>query len=247
MNIQVLGCSGGVGGQSGSTSILINNTVLLDAGSGLGDLSLRTMHGIEAVLLTHCHMDHICALPPFMANLFGYRDKPLPIYALHETIEVLKDCIFNWQIWPDFSVIPSEQSPIMKYAGIEPWQPLDINGLSITPFSVEHTVPTAGFSIQDEGEHFVFCADTKSSDVLIDQLNRLDPIDILMIECSFPDAYTELASSSGHLTPESLYATVQAIAQKPKDIWVTHLKPNYEAELRDVFANDSRFHGWRIL
>lgn len=247
MKIQVLGCSGGIGGQSGSTSILINDSILIDAGSGLGDLSLDAMRNIDAVLLSHSHMDHISALPPFLANLFGYTKKALPIYALHETIEVLKDCIFNWQVWPDFSVIPSEQDPIMVYQGLEPWRSLEFNGLKITPFSVEHTVPTAGFSVQDENEHFVFCADTKSSDVLIDQLNRLDPIDTLMIECSFPDQYAELAISSGHLTPQSLYETARSIAHMPKNIWITHLKPSYEQELRAFFASDPRFCGWRVL
>ncbi|WP_113908114.1 3',5'-cyclic-nucleotide phosphodiesterase [Aliidiomarina celeris] len=247
MNIDILGSSGGVGGQSGSTSLLISNRILVDAGSGLGALSLERMRGIEAVFITHSHMDHISALPPFLANLFGHRTTPLPIYALPETIEVLKSCIFNGQIWPDFTAIPSAADPIIEFRALTPWQTLRHNELSLTPFSVEHTVPTVGYSIQDQNQHFVFCADSKSSAEFIDQLNRLPAIHTLMIECSFPDRYQQLADMSGHLTPQTLYNTVQKLLQAPQQVWITHLKPAYEDELRALFSQDTRFNNWRVL
>lgn len=247
MKIKVLGCSGGIGGSSGSTCIRIDEHILLDAGSGLSALSLNEMRKIKHVVLSHSHIDHISALPTFLANLFDHATEPVTIHALAETIEVLKDCIFNWLVWPNFAVLPSADNPIMAYQELEPWQSFTIDGYVFTPFSVEHTVPTVGFSVQSSHKHFVFSADTKSSDFLIDQLNRLKPIDTLMIECAFPDRLADLAIISGHLTPATMSDTIAALVRPPKEVWITHLKPSYEAELRDVFANEPAYQHWHVL
>ncbi|CUS48470.1 MAG: Metal-dependent hydrolases of the beta-lactamase superfamily III [Idiomarinaceae bacterium HL-53] len=247
MNIQILGCSGGVGGSSGSTCIRLNEHILIDAGSGLGELPLAEMRKIKHVVLTHGHMDHICFLPAFISNLFGHLDGSLKVYALPKTIEVLRTHIFNWQVWPDFEKLPSDNNPIMEFVSIEPWNPFSIGDIQFTPFSVEHTVPTVGYSVQNQDTHFVFAADTKCNDVLLDQLNRLPPIDIFMAECAFPDHATEMAEISGHLTPATLKKTVAALAVQPQHIWVTHLKPAYEEELRYTFAQDPECQHWHVL
>jgi ribonuclease BN (tRNA processing enzyme) len=41
MRLRVLGCSGGIGGQHNrTTSFLVDQDILIDAGTGVGDLSL---------------------------------------------------------------------------------------------------------------------------------------------------------------------------------------------------------------
>src|SRR3569623_560346 len=59
MQLRVLGCSGGVGQGLRTTSLLLDNDVLIDAGSGVGDLSLDEMARIRHIFLTHSHLDHI--------------------------------------------------------------------------------------------------------------------------------------------------------------------------------------------
>lgn len=247
MKIKVLGCSGGIGGSSGSTCIRIDKHILLDAGSGLAALSLDEMRNIRHVILSHAHIDHICALPTFLANLFEHITAPVTVHALPETIKVLQDCIFNWKVWPDFTQLPSADKPIMAFKEIEPCISFTIDDYQFTPFSVEHTVPTVGTSVRSNNKHFVFSADTKSSAALIQQLNKFCPIDILMIECAFPDRYAELAAQSGHLTPTTMAETIAALTVPPKEIWITHLKPSYEAELRDVFATTPAYQNWHVL
>src|SRR5690554_2440624 len=247
MKIKVLGCSGGIGGSSGSTCIRIDKHILLDAGSGLAALSLDEMRNIRHVILSHAHIDHICALPTFLANLFEHMTAPVTVHALPETIKVLQDCIFNWKVWPDFTQLPSADKPILVFNEVEPNQSFMIDQYTFTPFSVEHTVPTVGMSVKGAHKHFVFSADTKSSTTFIEQLNKLAPIDILMIECAFPDPYAELALMSGHLTPTTMAETIAAITVQPKEVWVTHLKPSYEAELRHVFATTQAYQNWLVL
>ena len=54
MRLRVLGCSGGIGGRHlRTTSFLVDGDVLIDAGSGVGDLSLAELTHIDHVLVTH--------------------------------------------------------------------------------------------------------------------------------------------------------------------------------------------------
>jgi len=43
------------------------------------------------------------------------RDKPLTVYATAATLDIIGRHIFNWAIWPDFSVIPSREKAIMRF------------------------------------------------------------------------------------------------------------------------------------
>jgi|SRR5690554_2360199 len=247
MTIRVLGCSGGVGGLTGSTCIQVGEHILIDAGSGLNTLSLAQMRAIKHIVLTHAHMDHICSLPTFLANLFDYFSEPIIVHALPETIQVLKECIFNWQVWPDFTQLPSPENPILAFQEITPKQAFTIEGYQFLPFSAVHTVPTAALSITHNHHHFVFSSDTKYTAQFAAQLNSLGPIDTLMIECSFPDRYADLAEASGHLTPATVQQTLQALETQPKQVWISHLKPSYEEELRQLFATSSEYQHWHIL
>ena len=49
MRIRVLGCSGGIGAGSRTTALLVDNDVLIDAGTGIGDLSLQELDPIRHV------------------------------------------------------------------------------------------------------------------------------------------------------------------------------------------------------
>ena len=63
MRIEVLGCSGGIGDDRHSTSFLIDDDILLDAGSGAMRLTRAAMARIDHVFITHSHLDHILSLP----------------------------------------------------------------------------------------------------------------------------------------------------------------------------------------
>ncbi|MBL2595817.1 MBL fold metallo-hydrolase, partial [Klebsiella pneumoniae] len=63
MQIRVLGCSGAIAKDCRTTSFLVGNRILIDAGTVVGDLTLEEMGRIDHVLLTHSHLDHIAALP----------------------------------------------------------------------------------------------------------------------------------------------------------------------------------------
>jgi len=95
MRLRVLGCSGGIGGNLRTTSFLLDRDVLIDAGTGVSELSLSELTEIDHVFVTHSHLDHIACIP-FMVDSVGImRDQPLTVYASEETLDILKQAYFQ--------------------------------------------------------------------------------------------------------------------------------------------------------
>ena len=104
MKVRVLGCSGAIAQGCRTTSFLINHNILIDAGTGVGDLTLEEMRRIDHVFLTHSHLDHVAALPLMLDAVSSLRNHPVQVHALPATIAALQAHVFNNTIWPDFSV-----------------------------------------------------------------------------------------------------------------------------------------------
>ncbi len=115
MQVRVLGCSGAIAKDCRTTSFLVDSDLLVDAGTGVGDLTLDEMAAIDDVVLTHSHLDHVAALPLMLDTVASLRTKPLRVHALRATIEALRAHVFNNVIWPDFASIPSREAPFVTF------------------------------------------------------------------------------------------------------------------------------------
>jgi ribonuclease BN (tRNA processing enzyme) len=225
MKIRVLGCSGAIAKGCRTTSFLIDNDLLVDAGTGVGDLSLDEMLAVENVLLTHAHLDHVAALPLMLDAIAARRTHPVCIHALPGTIEALKTHIFNNVIWPDFSQLPTPQAPFLRFQTIEVGQILRLGGKQIEVLSAVHTVPAVGFAIAAEQAHWVFTGDTGPNPQLWTRLNAMN-VGMLVIETAFSSREEALAEMSRHLSPEVLARELDGIAHdKQYPIYITHTKP----------------------
>lgn len=229
MRLRVLGCSGGVGGNLRTTSLLLDHDVLIDAGTGVGELSLAEMCMIDHVFVTHSHLDHIACLPLLIDSVGFMRDKPLVIHATDETLAILRKHIFNWEIWPDFAEIPSLHQPILRYERIVLGTTTEIGGRKLTPLPVNHIVPAVGFQIENANASLVFSGDTTSCDALWEAVNRIGNLKYLIIETAFSNAEKDLAIISKHLCPSLLADELCKLKLNP-EIYITHLKPG-EIEL----------------
>ena len=231
--LRILGCSGGISSDLRTTSLLLNESILIDAGTGVGDLTLDELKKIDHVFLTHSHLDHICSIP-FIADAVGAsRDKPLKVYGIYETIHALQEHIFNDVIWPDFTKIPSAKNPFVSLSFIEIDKPIKLGNLTITPLQVDHSIAANAYAIESDTGALVFSGDTGVSDQFWSAINRTIPegkLKHLIIETSFLNAEENLASISGHLTPKLLIQELKKldlIACHPDfQIWVCHLKPD---------------------
>jgi cAMP phosphodiesterase len=146
MDIRVLGCSGAIAKGNRTTSFLIDGRVLVDAGTGVGDLTLDELVQIDHVLLSHSHLDHVVGIP-LMADAIMRRRlaapdfHPLIVHALPETLAALRQHVFNDVIWPDFTRLPKSEQAILALQTFRPGESLTLAGLRIEVLPARHTVP----------------------------------------------------------------------------------------------------------
>lgn len=230
MRLRVLGCSGGIGGRHlRTTSFLVDNDILLDAGSGVGDLSLAELTRIDHVFVTHSHLDHVTSIPFLVDTVGGMRAKPITVHATAPTIEILRNHLFNWSIWPDFTGIPSAEAPFMRYEEVELGRTVSVDGRAFTPIPAVHTVPAIGYHLDSGEGSLVFTGDTGPNDELWKVVNRISNLKVLIIETAFSNKERQLAEVSKHLCPSMLADELAKLERRP-EVWITHLKPG-EIEL----------------
>jgi len=245
MNLRVLGCQGGSAPARHLPGLLLDDTVLLEAGSVTSTLPLAEQLEIRHVLLSHAHLDHTGGLPYLADNRCGHRVSSgngslLTVASVEPVVEDLHEYLFNDRIWPDFSAIPSVRDPIVRLRTLEPGKPQPIGDrLTAIPVPVHHTVPTVGFVLHDEASTLVFSGDTGPTEQLWDVARDLGNVRAIIVETSYPDRLDALAEISGHLTPSQLAWELDKMP--PCDVWVYHIKPMFHDEtVEDLAKLDGR-------
>jgi ribonuclease BN (tRNA processing enzyme) len=238
MLVKVLGCSGGIGGKDlRTTSLLVDHDILIDAGTGVGDLSIDALARIDHLFLTHSHLDHICCLP-FMVDTVGEMrgGQALVVHTSQATQDSLRQHIFNWSIWPDFTAIPNREHPFLRFEVMEAGDTLELNGRRITALPALHTVPAVGYQLDSGRASLVFSGDTATNDEFWKTLNAIPQLRYLLIETAFSDAERKLAELSRHLCPTLLAAGLKQLRSRP-EMFITHLKPSQaEQTMREIHA-----------
>ena len=246
MKLTVLGCSAGIAREKRTTCLLLDDDVLIDAGTGAGDLTLDELLRVEHVFLTHSHLDHIALLPMIADARVGRREDPLQVHALPETLKTLRDCIFNYRVWPDYCALPSRENPYVRLNEIEVGRAVSIAGRSITPLRVRHAVPAVGYCIDSGRASFAFSGDTTLSSEFFSALNAVENLAYLMIETTFLNANAESAERSRHMTGELLAQGLALLRRRPS-VFITHLEPGREdATMQEVMVAAEEFAPQRM-
>jgi ribonuclease BN (tRNA processing enzyme) len=238
MKVRVLGCSGAIAKDCRTTSFLIDGDVLVDAGTGVGDLTLAEMKGIRHVLLTHSHLDHVAALPLMIDAIASQLAEPVQVHALAGTIAALKTHVFNNVIWPDFSRIPTVDAPFIQFNEIRVGQTLTIGGKQVEVLPAVHTVPAAGYAVNAGKGCWVFTGDTERNPAFWRRINQMN-VAALVIETAFSNREKDLARRSLHLSPNALAQELDCIDEgRSFPIYITHTKP---AETELIMSEIQKF------
>ncbi|MDX8376678.1 MAG: 3',5'-cyclic-nucleotide phosphodiesterase [Mariprofundales bacterium] len=238
MRFKVLGCYGGQLLGFHLSSFLVNGSVLLDAGAPTEALTLEEQHEIRHIFISHTHLDHIKDIAFLSDNrslkrLGGARqNRKLYVYSLPANIQDLRQYFLNNHIWPDFTVIPTAEDPIIVLREIQPEKPITVDGVTITPIMVNHPVPCTAFLIEQDGKQIIYSADTGHTDRMWEIANNLPDLRGVILDCSFPNAYERLAGISGHLTPQGVGKELKKFKHLGEiPVYLFHMKPETLSKL----------------
>jgi len=236
MKIKVLGAFGSEGLGQRPSAFLVNDRTLVDAGSVTGALTVDEQVEIEHALLSHSHLDHVVGLA-FLTDTLASARAPRAVTAMsvEPVIEALRSHAFNNVLWPDFSTIPSPESPVLRFRTLAEETEQRVGELWVTPVPVGHTVPTVGFIIHDGEVGFIYSGDTGPTARLWRSARGLRGLKALIIECAFPSRLEGLAAASGHLTPALMRRELDKITPD-LPIWVFHIKPQFYQETAEELA-----------
>ena len=235
MILNVLGCSGSIAAGCKTTAFLLDGDVLIDAGTGVGDLALDDLARIDHILISHSHLDHVLSIGLLADSVMRVRRAqgrgPICVHALPETLAALRTHIFNGVIWPDFTRLPSAEQPMLQLGSFEVGEVLTLNGKRIEVLSASHTVPAVGFAVECRGAEgsteprgwWVYTGDTGPNPLLWERLRKMR-VAHLIIETAFSDEERQLARISRHLCPAALGHELVQLAGSV-DVHITHIKP----------------------
>lgn len=238
--------------------------VLLDAGSlapgidrhlgGKGFQATKDFFlDLEALFLTHAHLDHLTGFVTFSPALFE-RPEPLRIHSHRATLEAFREHVLRSDLWIDL-----ERFGRVQLQPLDPPAEVVEDGMRFRLLPLEHPAPSCGFLIEaPSGAAFVHLGDTgptRAYQPMIRPLLREGRLRAISLECSFPDEQLELALLSGHLTPDlvlrqlvdlvteaefppgseipPVYLQETARALSGVTLLLQHLKPDQEARIRD--------------
>jgi cAMP phosphodiesterase len=211
--------------------LLVDDDVLIDAGTGIGDVAVEELRAIRHVFLTHSHLDHVAGLPMLVDLVFEENfTTPLTVHAREETLRAIQQHIFNDVIWPNFARLPTARNPILRYSVCSPGDTVTIRHRDFYAVDVRHSVPSLGFTVQNSNGAFAVSGDTRTNETLWPVLNACNDLKLLVIEVSFPDELEQLASDAGHYCPRTLMRDLERLEHRP-DIWLTGMKPGEERRI----------------
>lgn len=239
MKLQVLGCAGGIGGRERfTTCLLVDDDILLDAGTGLTALDIDRLLRIDHVFISHCHLDHVAGLTLLLDAVQGKRAGPVTVHASEKVIAALKKHLFNWVLWPDFAAIPDSAHPTLRWQPVAPGATVQLGTRSLTAHPVNHTVGSSAWWVHDGSAGFLFTGDMAATPELWRALRDERKLRKVIVDCSFANADEKIAALSMHFCPRSLLDDIRDVASSVEFL-IYHLKPGHEDLIMRELAADS--------
>jgi 3',5'-cyclic-nucleotide phosphodiesterase len=230
IELRLIGCNGGIGGTGRHTTCYgIGERIVIDAGTGLGTLPLEQLARIDHVVLTHAHLDHVACLPLMMDSVAALRDKPVTVWAQADIIGLLRAHLFNDQIWPDFTQIPTPEQAFLRFEPM-PDHGAEIDGFRFTPLPASHGIPACGYRVEAGDSVIAFSGDTGDCAAFWELLAGDAKLKAVVIECSYPAAMKGMAELSMHMHSEAVATRLRELPPQVAGV-IVHRKPGLEADI----------------
>jgi len=245
VKVRVLGsCGSRVPGHQ-TSCLLIDEQIVVDAGGITAKLSVDEQAGIDHVLISHAHLDHVYDLAFLADNVMARRSSPLRVWAPEEVLDVLRRNLFNDQIWPDLTRLRLGGFPVLEFCCLPEGVTTLVGPLAVRWVPTSHTVFAAGYLLTGEKTSILYSGDTTTTDELWALGKVAESLAAVFVETSFPNRLETLAFETGHLTPALLDLELAKLDKPEVPVKIFHMKPQYLEEISAELA--SRQERCRIL
>jgi ribonuclease BN (tRNA processing enzyme) len=208
--------------QSGYLVQTTETNLLVDCGSGVLHALQRTpvgYRGLDAVLLTHHHLDHVSDLAVLLKARWLAGETELTIAGPPGTADLVRDILgvheyMDGRMDLDLRDIEGEFS---------------LAGLDIDSCETRHSMQCFAYRLQPAADTapLVLGGDSEAFDGLIE---FADPAGVLVHDCSFPDD----VDVSNHPTPSQLGETLAAVNPDIGRVYLTHFYPHTVGRLDEM-------------
>lgn len=239
MKVKVLGCSGSEAIGHNPPGFLVNDAVMLDAGTITAALTIDAQSMISDIFISHTHLDHIKSMLFLADNVIGRIKKPVNIRSIPAVIDAIRKHLMNDIIWPDFTRIPTAKDPVLAYQPFRAGTSVKAAGLRVKAIPMNHPVPAVGFLVSDDRSSFLYTADTGPNEKIWKEAAKARNLKAIIVDTSFPNVLDTIADLSGHFTPAQLHDDLtKAKVGNNVPIYIYHIKPVHKkrviAELRSL-------------
>jgi cAMP phosphodiesterase len=236
MKLRVLGAFGSAGIGQKPSAFLVNDRVLVDAGTVAGALTVPEQLAIRHAVISHVHLDHIVGLA-FLSDTLSScgEERSVTVTGIAPVVDALREGVFNNLVWPNFAAIPSPEAPVVRFRTLAEDVAQAVENLWVTPVAVSHSVPASGFIVHDGGRGFVYSGDTGPTDALWKAMREHRGLGAVVLECAFPNRLGALAERSRHMTPALIRRELDKL---PPDVpvWIFHIKPPFYEETAEELS-----------
>jgi ribonuclease Z len=217
--------------------------ILVDAGRGAAERlwsvgGREALSGIDLVVLTHLHSDHVVGLPDLWLTgwLFG-RKAPLKVIGPAGTAAMAshlsKAYSFDVETRRDRDEKLPAAGAVIEARDVLPEAAIEVGGVTVTPFEVDHgpVKPAYGYRVTYRGRCVVFSGDTRYSEQVISHAKGCDVLvhevlapDVERRETKMQDPAAVQRIIDHHITPEE--AGRVFAAAKPRLAVYSHIVPS---------------------
>lgn len=229
IRIKILGCDGSPAPGRMPMSILINEHLVIDAGSVASALNVEERREVSDLVMSHVHLDHVRELGFLPAGRTATEDGPVTVWGTLRTLEFIRKCVFNQETWFDYS--EGGSAALLKYAVISPHTPVHVAGVWLEAVPLTHTIETLGFIVGKGDCVVVLASDTGPTGDIWKRGKESGQVKAVFCDVSVPNRYAERAIKSGHLTPSLLATEMAKLAPHQPEVFAYHIKPEYYNEV----------------